>query len=221
VKRGLEMYMNIEKIKVIIVRHGETQWNLEGRWQGHDDSPLTVAGIQQAEAVANYLVNHNFSVIYSSDLGRAFQTAKRISDKTGKKIITDYRLRERHLGVFQGLTESEIRETLPDEYGRYHGMYPDHVIPNGESVRQLHERSISCINEITQKHLGESIVLVTHGGVLNGFLRYVIGISLEAPRMFKLWNAGINIFSHENSNWMLYTFGDVHHLDSMGSLDDG
>ena len=108
--------------KLFIIRHGETQWNAIGRWQGHCDSPLTEKGIRQAKAVANFLTQYQIYAIYSSDLGRAVQTAEIIGARTGQKVILDYRLRERHLGIFQGLTEAEMREKLPDEYNQYKGL---------------------------------------------------------------------------------------------------
>jgi 2,3-bisphosphoglycerate-dependent phosphoglycerate mutase len=206
--------------KLIVVRHGETQWNIEGRWQGHDDSPLTLKGRKQAKAVAQCLSKSDFSVIYSSDLGRAFHTAEIISETTGKKIIPDDRLRERHLGVFQGLTLSEMSEKQPEVFKEYQNSNPDHIIPEGESIRQIYTRSIACFNEIAQKHVGEAIVIVTHGGVLNGLVRYVNSISLEAQVMIKLWNAGINTFCYQKGKWELLTFGEINHLKNIGSLDD-
>ncbi|MFH2130635.1 MAG: histidine phosphatase family protein [bacterium] len=206
--------------KIIVIRHGETQWNIEGRWQGHEDSPLTKKGLRQAEAVAHSLSDFRISVIYSSDLGRAFHTATIIAETTGKTVIPDVRLRERHLGVFQGLTRPEMREQLPAEFEKYQNSDPDLVIPGGESARQRYDRSILCFNEIAETHLGETIVIVSHGGVINGLFRYVIGLPLEAPRMFKLWNAGINAFSYSNRTWELHTFGDINHLSRLGSLDE-
>ena len=94
---------------IYVVRHGETEWNLIGKQQGHMDSPLTDRGIQQANALANGLVNRGIEFIYSSDLGRAFKTAKLISARLELPVQTDKRLRERHLGSLQGLAKKDFR----------------------------------------------------------------------------------------------------------------
>lgn len=119
--------------EIIIVRHGETQWNLDGRWQGHEDSPLTDQGIRQARAVGLRLKDLTFTMLYSSDLRRAYHTAKMISEVTGHEIVTDYRLRERNLGIFEGLTLLEMENQQPDAYNRYRALDPDYIIEQGES----------------------------------------------------------------------------------------
>jgi probable phosphoglycerate mutase len=206
--------------KLIVVRHGETHANLYGRWQGHSDSPLTKAGIAQAEAVAQRLKGCRFSRLYSSDLGRALQTAQIIADRTGHEIILDERLRERHLGVFQGLTRAEMEATYPEEWHLYRTAGPDYAIPGGESAPQRFERSTTCLREIATHHPGETVVIITHGGVLNGLLRHTLGIPLEAPRRFRIWNASINVFLFDGENWLLDTWGDVSHLRDHAVLDD-
>lgn len=207
--------------KLIVIRHGETEWNLEGRWQGHKNSPLTANGINQAKAVAKHLANYDISVIYASDLGRAFQTAQHISEATKAKIFTDTRLRERNAGVFQGLTKDDLKEQFPDEFKIYREAGPEYVIPGGESATQRYEKVVQCIHEIAETHPGRSVVIVTHGGVLNGIFRYVIGLPLDAPSTFKLWNTGINSFSCENGRWKLLSFGETYHLNSIKTMDDG
>jgi probable phosphoglycerate mutase len=206
--------------RLIVVRHGETQANLDGRWQGHGDSPLTKTGIAQAQAVAQRLQGYRFSRLYSSDLGRALQTARIIADRTGHEIVLDERLRERHLGIFQGLTRAEMAARYPEEWHLYRTAGPDVVIPGGESARQRFERSTSCLREIALNHPGETLVIVTHGGVLNGLLRHTLDIPLEAPRRFRIPNAGINVFLFDGENWLLETWGDTSHLQDRAALDD-
>jgi probable phosphoglycerate mutase len=206
--------------RLIVVRHGETQANLHGRWQGHTDSPLTKAGIAQARAVAQRLKGCRFSRLYSSDLGRALQTAQIIADHTDHQIILDERLRERHLGIFQGLTRAEMEAEYPQEWHLYGTAGPDYVIPGGESARQRFERSTSCLREIALHHPGKTVVIVTHGGVLNGLLRRTLDIPLEVPRRFKIWNASINVFLFDGGNWQLETWGDVSHLGDRAVLDE-
>jgi len=209
----------MDRTQLIIVRHGQTQWNLKLIRQGHLDSPLTERGVVQAKALAERLRRETFSALYSSDLGRALQTAQMIADATGHKIVTDPRLRERHLGIFQGLNGDELREKFPEEYRLHRTMGPSYVIPGGESMRQQVERNVAYFNEIAEKHFGETVVVVTHGGVLSGFFRHALAIPLEAPRRFEFMNASLNVFAYEHGNWMLRTWGDVSHLMAGGSSD--
>lgn len=204
----------MEQTQVIVVRHGETFWNLEGRRQGHLDSPLTPKGIDQAEALARRLIHENFNALYSSDLGRAYQTAEIIANATGHGIVVDSRLRERNLGVFQGLKSDEIQESYPEEYRLHRTRGPDYVIPEGESARQMVERNMRCLEEIAQKHPGQRIAAVTHGGVLSGLFRHTFSIPLDAPRRFDFLNCSINVFTYGPHSWMLQTWGDVSHLNS-------
>ena len=209
----------MERTQLIIVRHGQTQWNLKLIRQGHLDSPLTEKGIAQAKALGERLAREVFTALYSSDLGRAVQTAKMVAETTGHKVVTDARLRERHLGIFQGLNGDQIKEKHPEEYRLHRTMGPSYVIPGGESVEQQVARNVAYLTEIAAKHLGETIVVVTHGGVLSGFFRHALSIPLEAPRRFEFMNASLNVFAYEEGNWMLRTWGDVSHLMSDGSSD--
>jgi len=209
----------MERTQLIIVRHGQTQWNLKLIRQGHLDSPLTEKGIAQAKALGERLAREVFTALYSSDLGRAIQTAKMVAETTGHKVVTDARLRERHLGIFQGLNGDQIKEKHPEEYRLHRTMGPSYVIPGGESVEQQVARNVAYLTEIAANHLGETIVVVTHGGVLSGFFRHALSIPLEAPRRFEFMNASLNVFAYEEGNWMLRTWGDVSHLMSDGSSD--
>ena len=202
--------------ELIVVRHGETFWNSEGLIQGHLDTDLSPMGIRQAEAIAERLAEEKFVAIYSSDLKRAYQTAEYLAGKTGHKITADRRLRERNLGIFQGLTMDEVEQRYPGEFNLYKTGGPDYVVPDGESRRQQFERAIDCIKEISVRHNGESIVIVTHGGVLSGLFRYVLDIPIFAPTRFKLFNASINTFFIENGIWLLGCWGDVGHLRDIG-----
>jgi probable phosphoglycerate mutase len=208
------------RMQVIIVRHGQTQWNIRKIRQGHFDSELTEKGLIQAQALGKRLVRESFSALYSSDLGRAVHTARLIAAVTGHEIVTDARLRERHLGVFQGLSGDEIKEKHPEEYRLHRTLGPEYVIPGGESVRQQVARNVGFLNEIAIKHMGQKVVVVTHGGVVSGLFRHALNIPLDAPRRFEFVNAGLNIFAYEEGNWILRTWGDVSHLDP-GAATEG
>ena len=210
----------MQRTQVIIVRHGETEWNIRGIRQGHLDSRLTTKGMAQAKALGTRLGREKFTALYSSDLGRAVESAQAIANVTGHAILTDERLRERHLGIFQGLNAEEINSKYPEERRLLRTEGPGYVIPGGESMVQQVARNIDCLNDLAAKHQGEQIVVVTHGGVVSGFFRHTLEISLEARRRFEFVNAGINVFAHEDGNWMLLTWGDVSHL-APGAASEG
>jgi probable phosphoglycerate mutase len=209
----------MDRAQIIIVRHGQTEWNIKGIRQGNLDSRLTEKGMAQAKALAQRLAREHFKALYSSDLGRAVQTAQEVASVTGHEIITDPRLRERHLGIFQGLSGEEIKQKHPEEYKLHRSLGPDYVIPGGESVKQQVVRNITYLNEIGSKHLGETIVVVTHGGVISGLFRHTFSIPFNAPRRFEFTNAGLNIFAYEEGNWFLLTWGDVSHLAPDGRTE--
>jgi 2,3-bisphosphoglycerate-dependent phosphoglycerate mutase len=209
----------MERTRFIIVRHGQTQWNHRGIRQGHLDSDLTARGIAQAKALGIRLAREHFTTLYSSDLGRAVHTARIIAASTGHEIVTDARLRERHLGIFQGLDGDQIRAKYPEEHRLHRTVGPDYVIPEGESVRQQVARNVAYLTQIAPKHLGETIVVVTHGGVLSGLFRHTFSIPFDAPRRFEFTNAGLNVFNYEEGNWFLQTWGDTSHLCEVGTLD--
>jgi 2,3-bisphosphoglycerate-dependent phosphoglycerate mutase len=205
---------------IFVVRHGETEWNLIGKQQGHDDSPLTERGIQQANALAEGLVGRGIEFVYSSDLGRAMKTAEIIGSKLELPVHTDKRLRERHLGSLQGFTKDEFQCRYPDEWTKFYSGDPDYCFPEGESARQRYKRTVCCIEDIANLHLEQTILIVAHGGVLNGLFYRAIGIPLSEPRRFSLFNAAINSFSVCGDSWQLDTWGEIAHLKGIETLDD-
>jgi probable phosphoglycerate mutase len=200
--------------KIVLVRHGETFWNLEARIQGHLDSPLTETGIAQAEALAQHFKSQNFAALYSSDLGRAYETARRISEPNGLSVSVKTCLRERNLGILQGQLKGELENQFPQEAPYYRNNDPDYLIPEGETLRQLSQRSVKCLETIAKKHNGERVLVVTHNGVLVSILKYTLCIPLETPRYFVSLNTGISVFSYQNGIWKLEVWGDSSHIST-------
>jgi probable phosphoglycerate mutase len=211
---------NTKTTTLFAVRHGETEWNLAGRQQGHLDSPLTETGIEQAHALADSLLGRGIEVIYSSDLGRAAQTAAIIGAKLDLSMTINRRLRERHHGLMQGKTMSEFRDQYPEEFATLASRDPDYAPPGGESARQRLERSVACCTELAARHPGSRILIVTHGGVLMGLFCHTLGIPQSEPRRFSLFNAAVNSFSVCGDSWRLNTWGDISHLRGTVTLDD-
>lgn len=208
------------KTSLILIRHGETAWNAEERMQGHEDIPLNERGRAQAEALGARFAGEKIHAIYSSDLARAFDTARRISATTGCQVVRDARLRERHLGVLQGVLRHAAHETVGDVYARYRASDPDYVIPQGESTRQFAVRVLACIDELTRRHPGETVAVVAHGGVLDQLYRHAFGLPISGPRALTLRNASINRIEVEGDRWVIGEWGDVRHLNRVPALDD-
>jgi probable phosphoglycerate mutase len=206
--------------RICIVRHGETAWNAEKRLQGQLDIALNPAGLAQAEAAAHWLSGQPVAALYSSDLQRAQQTAASIARALGLSPVLLAPMRERRYGLFEGLTYAEARALHPLLYQAFEQRAPDFAVPEGgESLRQLYQRVTVCLDEIASRHPGQTVVLVTHGGVLDIINRFVRGNPLEMPRDFLIPNAGISCVSRCGGVWQIEAWAETAHL-SAASRDE-
>ncbi len=196
----------------VVVRHGETFWNIDGRIQGHLDSRLTPTGRAQAQALAARLAGERLDALYSSDLGRARETAAPIAAATGLSPSFLATLRERTYGVFESLTWNEIEARYPAEYARLATRDASYAVPEGESAIAFRERLLATFAELGERHRGARLGIVTHGGALGMLYRVATGVALDAPRDYALPNAGINRFAWRDGRLVLESWGDVAHL---------
>ena len=208
----------MQPTQLCIVRHGETAWNAEGRVQGQLDVPLSEVGLAQARAVAAALQGEQFSVIYSSDLQRVTQTAEPSARMLGLPVRLDPRLRERHYGMFQTLTYAEVKIKHPEDYARFKAKDPDYDFRTGESLRAFSARSIECVADLAARHAGESILVFTHGGVLEMARRFATGASLSTVREFEIPNCALNRMTISGAEWTVLGWGECGHLEA--ALDD-
>ena len=195
-----------------MVRHGETQWNVESRIQGQGDSPLTPAGLAQAEAIAGRLASERFDALVSSDLGRAMQTAAAIARRCGHAIVPDPRLRERNFGAGEGMTYAEIDRAWPDAFSRVRETDPDMAVPGGESRRQFHERVRDAFARLAGAHDGRRVAVVAHGGVLAALYRMIHDIPVGKPHSVPISNASYNAVTFDADAWAIEAWDDVDHL---------
>ena len=197
---------------VIVIRHGETEWNRERRMQGTTDTRLSDLGRLQASALGRRLKERGFTGLYSSDLSRARDTAQAIAQHTGRHLVIDPRLQERRFGIFEGLLAAEIRTRYPDEHARFASRDPDYEVPGGESASAFTARCLGCLAEIAMRHPGEEVVVVSHGLVLDALYRVAHGLAHGEPRPVPLINASMNHFGYGASAWRMMLWGDVSHL---------
>ena len=206
--------MRMEATRIIAVRHGETAWNLDARIQGQLDIGLNATGRWQARRVGEALASEPISAVYSSDLGRAHQTAQSIARVTGIPVVAEEGLRERSFGLFEGKTFEEIHETWPDHAQNWRKRIPEWAPPDGgESLLQLRERVTRTMQSLAARHPGEQIVVVAHGGVLDALYRVATGQDVNSPRTWDLPNGAINRLLWTPEGFTLVGWSDTQHLD--------
>lgn len=201
--------------RVCLVRHGETAWNAEDRLQGGIDIELNAQGCEQAQATARALAGEGFAAIYSSDLARARQTAAAIAaaaDAVAPPLVVAA-FRERSYGIFEGLTRGEARRRYADDYAAVERRDPQFAPPGGgESLEQLSKRVVGALQRVAAENRGESLLIVTHGGVLDVINRFVRGTPFAQARDFHIPNAGISRLTLDSAGWRIDCWGDTRHL---------
>jgi probable phosphoglycerate mutase len=204
----------MQATRIIAIRHGETAWNVDTRIQGQLNVELNETGRWQAGRVAKALVGERIAAIYASDLLRAWETARSIADATAGPLHAHEGLRERGFGVFQGKTFSEIEATWPEHAMTWRKRQPDWAPPEGgESLLTMRERVNTTVTALAAQHLGQQIVVVTHGGVLDMLYRAATRLDLQAPRSWTLGNAAINRLLWTPEGFTLVGWSDGHHLE--------
>ena len=209
--------------RIIAIRHGETAWNVDTRIQGQLDIDLNDKGRWQAERVAEALADESIARIYTSDLARAHATAQAIARKTANAAAREVQLhtglRERGFGTFEGQTWADIEANWPEESKRWRQRDPHFAPPGGETTLQLRERVARTLDALARPHLGQQIVLVAHGGVMDILYRLATSQELHAPRTWQLGNTAINRLLWTPDALTLVGWADTRHLDDT-ALDE-
>ncbi|MCX7918889.1 MAG: histidine phosphatase family protein [bacterium] len=193
--------------KLILIRHGETDWNIQQRYQGHSDTELNENGRHQVRMLAKQLENEPIDVIYTSDLIRAVQTATIISNGRNIPIHKHAGLRECSFGIWEGKTFEEMQNQFPEEVARIKAD-PVHAIrTGGESRHQLLTRVVKTIQEIIHRHPNQTIAIVAHGGSLAVAMEYITGEGLIARSKYWLDNARYHIVEYDNGKSKILYLG--------------
>jgi len=205
----------------VVIRHGQTEWNLASRIQGHLDSALTEAGRAQARALARRLAAEPaFELLVSSDLGRALATARAVARATGLEPVLDARFRERSFGVGEGLGYAEIDRRYPDSFRPEREIDPDFAIPGGESRRAFHERVANAFESLARERPEARIVVVSHGGVLGALYRHIHRVPVNRVHRVAITNASYNAFTCADGRWTVLAWGDAGHLPEGASSEE-
>ena len=202
--------------RILAIRHGETSWNVDTRIQGQLDIELNDTGLWQAQQLGLALRDEDIQVVYSSDLKRAYQTAQAIAQAPTRAqpvpLTPTPALRERHFGHLQGQTWAAIETNWPEDAKLWRTRDPHWSPQGGESLWVLRERIAACVSALASQHIGEHIVWVAHGGVMDVLYRLATQQDIQAPRTWHLGNAAINRLLWTPQGLSLVGWGDVSHL---------
>ncbi|UCE30121.1 MAG: histidine phosphatase family protein [Burkholderiales bacterium] len=205
-------------IELIMIRHGETDWNLEHRFQGHIDVPLNRRGLAQAGRLAARLRDEAVDALVSSDLRRARQTASPAAKALGIEAEPLAALREQGFGVLEGLALPEILTRYPNEWAGWKRHDPDYALPGGESVRSFHTRVLGAVLELARRFEGGRIAVVTHGGALDMVYRTALQLPLAGPRNCIIPNAALNRLRIEGDRIEIVQWADDAHVADLGAV---
>ncbi len=205
--------------RLLLIRPGETDWNLYGRWQGWVASPLNEHGRAQVQRLGNFIRNVGMQAIYSSDNQRAIDTANILAEVVGVEPTFDARLRERSIGHWQGLILPEIRAWYSDEYEQLIVDPDGFEVPGGESIKQVEKRATAVLKEIVSKEAQQSknrvIGVISHTTAIRVMLRELVPDADVSNQVFG--NTSVTSLVYEDNTWRLTSVNDCEHLEGLES----
>ena len=204
---------------VLLIRHGQSKGNAERRFGGHTATPLSARGHRQAELTARTLKSESLTAIYSSDLARAIETARPLSNLTGLPINGTNAFRERSVGVMEGLTFEAAAQQHPEQYAALLRRDFEHVLTGGESYRQLLDRARQKLDDIIEQNRGGKIAVFSHTGTICILALHLMG-ALDAPELKPVWissaNCGITRFELRDDGFVrVLNVNDTSHLSGI------
>ncbi len=198
---------------LVLIRHGETEWNNQGRIQGHTDMPLNACGIEQAHKLAQRFAAEKLDALYTSPLSRARTTAEIIGQKCGLVPVTDDRLREKGLGDLEGLTAKEFQARYPDLYHNWMTSKDHFPLPNEEPLAHLHERLEAFLADLHVAHPnGARVGIVSHGGTFGTLVGMLAGLEVNRRSPFWFDNASVTLVDLSGFRPRIRLLNDTCHL---------
>lgn len=206
----------VKMLRLYLVRHGETKWNIENKYQGASDIPLSPVGIEQAQALARKIKAFKIDKIYSSDLSRAYETAKMIAKEKNLEIECMPGLREISFGEWEGYTIAQLKELYGDSYKKFFLEPHKYPFPGEGSMVAVQTRITKAVSEIVKKHPRGDILIVSHGGVLKVLIMSLLKIDLSFFKSFWLGNTSLSIIKKtDDDRWVLSLLNDLSHLEEL------
>ncbi|MBN2002341.1 MAG: alpha-ribazole phosphatase [Anaerolineae bacterium] len=200
------------KLRLFLVRHGETIWNAAGRYQGHVDVPLSEVGRAQAEALARRLAGEHLDAIYASDLSRAHETAKAIAAQHDLPVSLDLRLREMSFGKWEGMTFAQMEDEFPDEVAWWNADRLNRAPPGGETLGDGTARIQSVLDDVVRRHQDQTVVLVAHGGPLKLLLCLLLNKPPREFWQFRMDNTALSEIEWYHLGPRIRRLNDTYHL---------
>jgi broad specificity phosphatase PhoE len=205
--------------QVLLIRHGETESNRDGRIQGHLDVALSARGVEQARMLASALAGEEIEAIYSSDLCRARATADLLA-RGERDVIPDPRLREANMGLFQGLTAVELRAAYPEAYEAWRQDSVRNRPLEGETLEDLGARCMAALRDILPRHAGKTVAVVAHGGPVRVMACGLLNLPLELYGRLRVENTSVSRVLYHHRGFILSGWNDISHLRSAAMLPD-
>lgn len=198
---------------ILLVRHGQTEWNRLERFRGQADVPLNETGLAQAEATGRRVAaTWQPAAVYSSPLSRSVRTAEAIAGHFDLRVQVHAWLADIHYGDWQGLTPGEVKERWPQEYDNWYEHPAKARIPNGETLEGLQERAMRTVRELVKAHPGETIVLVGHTVINRVMLLAMLGLGMERFWRIRQDTCAINLIEAEGGDFTIVSLNDTCHL---------
>jgi broad specificity phosphatase PhoE len=197
---------------LVLVRHGETLWNAEGRMQGHTDSPLTDRGREQRRLAAQRLARLDVAAVYSSDTGRARETGELIASPHGLTVEPREGLRERCYGVLEGLTLEEARQRDSEMVERWMADREGLAPPEGETQTEMSRRVMAAVRRIAARHPGETVVLSIHGGPIKSAFFEILQVPVSSWDLTWVANGSITVVRGTPRLLRVAAYNDTCHL---------
>ncbi len=204
-------------IRLLLVRHGETAWNVEGRFMGQRDIPLDAMGRRQVDALAKRLADERPALIYASDLSRARDTALAIQSSLAARVDIrfDVRLREMRFGDWEGFTFDELKARDPQAVELWEKDWVHVTPPNGEALPAFSERVAAIYQELYTTYADQTVTVVGHGGSLQLLIAHSLGVPPEKFWQFRLSNASLSEINLHPAGAILNLLNDTCHLENM------
>ena len=203
--------------RLLLVRHGETEWNAAHRWQGHTDTPLSQLGRRQAELLRERLAREPLVAAYASDLSRAWDTATTALAGRDVPLTPRPALREIYLGDWQGLTTPEIEQRWPGQLARYFNADADARPGGGETRQEMQARIAGAVQEIAAAHPEGQVLIVSHGGALRGLACWALDAPTSSSGRFEVDNCALSILELRPDRPLLVRWNDTSHLAGLAS----
>lgn len=198
--------------RIILIRHGETTWNIAGRYQGQEDTPLSDNGLRQGHLLAEALKNVPLDLAISSPLQRSLQTCSFCAELHSIPVLTDARLLEINNGLWEGVLAPEIQKQYPVEFATWH-THPEQVqMPQGENLEAVRRRVRQAFDEYVIKYPDKTLLVAAHDAVNKAIICDVLGLGMEHFWQIKQDNTCINVLEHQDGNWRLVLLNSTNHL---------